>query len=112
MICVNLWLSVTCEPTCTSVWPPFAMSVRKFWFCKLALTCVNLRVHLARALVTLASHQKPCNAVLIKRSYSWESDSSPMYQLPVIPNICLGEKAEEPVKSRYLWVLLLVDISS
>ena len=25
-------------------------SVRKFWFCKLALTCVDLRVHLARAL--------------------------------------------------------------
>ena len=26
---------------------PFA--VRKFWFCKLALTCVDLRVRLARA---------------------------------------------------------------
>ena len=25
-------------------------SVRKFWFCKLALTCVDLRVRLARAL--------------------------------------------------------------
>ena len=25
-------------------------SVRKFWFCKLALTCVNLRVRLARGL--------------------------------------------------------------
>ena len=25
-------------------------SVRKFWFCKLALTCVNVRVRLARAL--------------------------------------------------------------
>ena len=25
-------------------------SVRKFWFCKLALTCVDLRVCLARAL--------------------------------------------------------------
>ena len=24
-------------------------SVRKFWFCKLALTCVDLRVRLARA---------------------------------------------------------------
>ena len=25
-------------------------SVRKFWFCKLALTCVDLRVRLVRAL--------------------------------------------------------------
>ena len=27
-------------------------SVRKFSFCKLALTCVDLRVHLTRALLT------------------------------------------------------------
>ena len=26
----------------------FRKSVRKFWFCKLALTCVDLRVRLAR----------------------------------------------------------------
>ena len=26
-------------------------SVRKFWFCKLALTCVDLRVRLASALI-------------------------------------------------------------
>ena len=25
-------------------------SVRKFWFCKLALTCIDLRVRLARAI--------------------------------------------------------------
>ena len=34
-------------------------SVRKFWFCKLALTCVDVRVRLARAL-----YRKSCADVL------------------------------------------------
>ena len=48
--CVNLqadlWISC-------GHWPPIAVCKkrRKFSFCKFALTCVNLRVHLARALV-------------------------------------------------------------
>ena len=29
-------------------------TLRKFWFCKLALTCVDLRVRLARALVSIS----------------------------------------------------------
>ena len=40
------------------------MSARKFWFCKLALTCVDLRVQLARALVTLLQIQ--CRCIVIE----------------------------------------------
>ena len=39
------------------------MSACKFWFCKLALTCVDLRVQLARALVTLL---QICRCIVIE----------------------------------------------
>ena len=42
-------LAWTCKP-CGTLRKP----VRKFWFCKLVLTCVDLRVRLARALHVLA----------------------------------------------------------
>ena len=35
-------------------------TLRKFWFCKLALTCVDLRVRLARALDLKRGAHKQC----------------------------------------------------
>ena len=37
----------------------FRKSVRKFWFCKLTLTCVDLRVRLARAFYLTLIIRKP-----------------------------------------------------
>ena len=39
-------------------------SVRKFWFCKFALTCVDLRVRLARALFLCLDEKKKKTLIL------------------------------------------------
>ena len=43
----NLRLVWTCGPTCESVWPAIPSPHARVWFCKLASTCVDLRVRLA-----------------------------------------------------------------
>ena len=49
MICVEFTTFCDLRADLRNSLATFRQSVRKFWFCKLAMTCIDLRVRLARA---------------------------------------------------------------
>ena len=52
MICVKFTVFCDLRTDLRIRLATLSKSVRKFWFCKLALNCVDLRVRLARALLS------------------------------------------------------------
>ena len=55
-------------------------SVRKLWFCKLALTCVDLRVRLARALSALEPQsilKRSGEAGIVRYGFRKDTESYP-----------------------------------
>ena len=65
----NLWLFATCINLRADLRIRLAThqkSVRKFWFCKLASTCIDLRVHLSRTLLSKKVLTFTCFPIVFK----------------------------------------------